>query len=78
MLSWAEWQQLGFDRLSVIADPKLEDGEDYRFSADSPVWTLGFKALPVEQMGPYPCRNRASWPIIQADGARERPLTSFG
>ena len=43
--SFAEWQRLGFDTNSLIADPLFHDPEngDYRLSPSSPALSLGFK-----------------------------------
>jgi parallel beta-helix repeat protein len=51
--SLAEWQKLGYDTRSVVADPLFEDPgkDDYRLKADSPAWKLGFERIPVEQIG---------------------------
>jgi hypothetical protein len=74
---WQSWQALGGDRQSVIADPKFiaPQKDDYRLAADSPAWALGFRPIPVEKIGPYASPDRASWPIVEAAGAREHPLT---
>jgi hypothetical protein len=37
---------------------------------------LGFQPIPVEKIGPYRDELRASWPIVEAEGAREKPLLS--
>ena len=73
---WQTWQTLGADRDSLVGDPLFVDAEhgDYRLRPESPAFRLGFKPLPLEQMGPYQSKERASWPIAQADGAREHPL----
>jgi hypothetical protein len=73
---WASWQALGMDRHSVIADPLFVDAakDDYRLSRKSPAFKLGFEAIPVDKIGPYKDKMRASWPIIEAEGAREKPL----
>ena len=70
---WAEWQKLGFDRESLVADPLFVDAEndDYRLRPDSPALELGFEPIPVEKIGPYESPDRASWPIVEAPGARE-------
>jgi len=62
---WGAWQKLGFDRHSVIADPKFRDAkrDDYRLKPDSPALKLGFKPLPLEQMGLYKSPDRATWPV---------------
>jgi hypothetical protein len=70
---WQSWQALG-DAHSVIADPKFlaPEKDDYRLALDSPAFALGFQAIPVEKIGPYASPDRASWPIVEAEGARER------
>jgi len=75
---WQSWQALGGDVHSVIADPKFvaPEKDDYRLAADSPAWAMGFKPIPVEKIGPYASPDRATWPIVEAEGARERPLTN--
>jgi hypothetical protein len=74
---WASWQALGGDRHSVIADPKFlaPEKDDYRLAPDSPAFALGFQPIPVEKIGPYASDDRASWPIVEAEGAREHPLS---
>lgn len=51
--TWAKWQELGFDENSRIADPRFVDAakDDYRLQPNSPAWGLGFKRIPVEQIG---------------------------
>jgi FtsP/CotA-like multicopper oxidase with cupredoxin domain len=73
---WQSWQALG-DQHSLIADPKFLNPEkdDYRLAPDSPAWSLGFQPIPVEKIGPYASPDRATWPIIEAEGAREHPLS---
>ena len=70
---WDAWQKLGFDRHSLVADPLFVAPEkgDYRLKPDSPALKLGFKPIPVEKIGPYQDPLRASWPIVEAPGARE-------
>ena len=73
---WQSWQALGADRDSAVADPLFVDAArgDYRLRPESPAFKLGFQTLPLEQIGPYQSKDRASWPIVQAEGAREHPL----
>ena len=74
---WASWQAAGMDRNSVVADPLFVDAAhgDWRLKPESPAFKLGFKPIPVEKIGPYADELRASWPIVQAEGAREKPLS---
>lgn len=73
---WTSWQTMG-DKHSVIADPKflVPEKDDYRLAPDSPAWALGFQPIPVEKIGPYQSADRATWPIVEAEGAREHPLS---
>ena len=73
---WQSWQALG-DQHSIIADPKFlaPEKDDYRLAPGLPAWSLGFQPIPVEKIGPYASPDRASWPIIEAEGAREHPLS---
>ena len=73
---WASWQAVGMDKNSVVADPLFVDAakDDWRLKADSPALKLGFKPIPVEKIGPYADELRASWPIVEAEGAREKPI----
>ncbi|MEA3208161.1 MAG: hypothetical protein QOE70_1218 [Chthoniobacter sp.] len=75
---WQSWQALGGDQNSIIADPKFlaPEKDDFRLAPDSPAWALGFQAIPVEKIGPYSSPDRATWPIIEAEGAREKPASS--
>lgn len=72
---WRSWQTMG-DKNSVIADPKFiaPEKDDFRLAPDSPAWALGFKPIPVEKIGPYQSADRATWPIVEAEGAREHPM----
>lgn len=75
---WGSWLEMGQDQGSIIADPLFEDAEneDYRLRDDSPAFKIGFQQIPVDKIGPYRDELRASWPIIEAEGAREKPLAS--
>ena len=72
---WASWQAMGFDKHSLVTDPQFVDPgkDDYRLKPTSPAWRLGFKPIPVEKIGPYRDDLRATWPILEAEGIRERP-----
>ena len=73
--TWADWQHQGFDAHSEVADPLFVDAahDDYHLKADSPATRLGFHPIPIDQIGPYRDPLRASWPIVEAEGAREKP-----
>jgi len=51
---FSAWLAAGFDTQSAVADPKFLDAanDDYRLAPDSPAFALGFKAIPVELIGP--------------------------
>ena len=74
MNEWETWQSLGLDRHSLIADPRFVNSaqDDYRLKADSPAIALGFKPIPTDVIGPYRDDLRATWPIHEAEGAREQ------
>lgn len=75
---WEAWQANGMDRHSLVADPQFENLEkdDFRLKPNSPALRLGFEPIPFEKMGPYADALRASWPIVEAEGAREKPIMS--
>jgi hypothetical protein len=77
---WDAWQAAGLDRHSVVAEPLFVDAahDDYRLQPESPAFALGFKAIPVEKIGPYADDLRASWPIVEARGAREQMTINWG
>ena len=72
---WRSWQALGPDRNSIIADPMFRNAklDDYRLDEESPALAMGFKPIPIEKIGPYKDPLRATWPIVEASGARENP-----
>ncbi|NUQ00669.1 MAG: right-handed parallel beta-helix repeat-containing protein [Armatimonadetes bacterium] len=72
---WESWQALGFDRNSLVADPLFVDAErdNYRLRPESPAFKLGFQPIPIDEIGPYRDELRATWPITEAEGAREKP-----
>ncbi len=73
---FSTWQKKGHDVHSVFADPLFVDPEhdDYRLREDSPALKMGFLPLPIDEMGPYESVDRATWPIVEASGARETPV----
>ncbi len=76
ILQYEEWLNLGLDARSVAAEPRFEAEESDRFAlrADSPALALGFEQLPFERMGLQRSDERASWPVVEAEGVREYPL----
>lgn len=54
-LSFAEWQRTGRDRDSRIADPQFVDAKnfDFRLKPTSPALAMGFRPIPIEQVGLY-------------------------
>jgi len=66
---WQAWQDEGWDRNSVIADPLFVDpaNDDYRLKPESPAFKLGFEPIPVEKIGCWRDPLRASWPIKEEE-----------
>lgn len=65
MSEWEAWQAAGMDRHSRVADPLFMNPthDDYRLRPDSPAFRLGFKPIPVEEIGCYKDALRATWPV---------------
>ncbi len=49
-----------------IGQGKQPRAADFALKADSPAWAIGFKKLPLGQMGLYQDDRRASWPVSHA------------
>ena len=67
-LTLDQWQDLGFDKHSVFADPEFVAPErgDYRLKPDSPALQLGFKSIDLSLVGllpDFPKRWLASDPV---------------
>jgi parallel beta-helix repeat protein len=64
-LHWEQWLEFGMEDGSVFADPRFMDVKDrqFRLKEDSPAWALGFREIPVDEIGCYESPDRASWPI---------------
>jgi hypothetical protein len=65
----------------IGTDPHLADAKrlDFRLRKDSPAWSLGFKPIPVKEIGLYKDPLRASWPVVHtADPAPAREATREG
>ncbi len=54
--TFAEWQALGMDTHSVVADPLLKDpeGEDFTIDENSPALALGFEPFALDDVGVLP------------------------
>jgi hypothetical protein len=64
--TFADWQQRGFDRNSVIADPLFVDPahDNYTLRPDSPAFQLGFEPIDISTVGLL--RDRCRCPIRPA------------
>jgi len=47
--------------------------DDYRLQPESPAFKLGFKPLPIDQMGLVQSPERASWPVVEPEVYRDPP-----
>ncbi len=52
--NFAQWQEAGYDRNSLVADPIFVNStaDDYRLKPESPALKLGFKPIPLDKIGP--------------------------
>jgi hypothetical protein len=60
LFTWQQWQAMGYDRFSMIADPKChcpKEG-DFTLAADSPALALGFRPIDTADLGPRPVPTR--------------------
>ena len=50
----------------INEDPKFvnEAAANFQLREDSPAWKQGFQRIPVEKIGVYPDKSRASWPVL--------------
>jgi hypothetical protein len=74
---WDGWRGRGQDQHSLVTDPFFVDAGNgnYQLRSNSPAFGLGFQQIPVDRIGPYRDPLRASWPITEAPGVRERPIS---
>jgi hypothetical protein len=63
--TWNEWQQHGFDRRSVLADPlfRAPQLDEYELLPESLALKLGFVPLAPEKAGCFADPARRTWPI---------------
>ena len=54
--TYEDWLNLGFDRHSIIADPRFVDParDNYNIQPDSPALKLGFKPIDLSDIGIRP------------------------
>ena len=52
--NFAQWQEAGYDRNSLVADPIFANptADDYQLKPESPALKLGFKPIPLDKIGP--------------------------
>jgi hypothetical protein len=53
-LSLSDWQALGHDAHSLVADPRCANlaARDFTLAPDSPLWTLGYLPVDLTEVGP--------------------------
>ncbi|MBI1248989.1 right-handed parallel beta-helix repeat-containing protein [bacterium] len=73
--SLAEWQKLGHEQGSIVADPKFADPQHFNFTLakDSPALKLGFKPFSTDDVGVYGLEtwrrkaSQASYPPVRSE-----------
>ena len=72
--TFAEWQQSGHDRHSIVANPRFVDAErfDFRLLPDSPALKLGFQPIDANKIGLV---GPAEWVALPAQV--QRPKMNF-
>ena len=53
-ITFEDWQKLGFDTHSIVADPLFKDAKNYDFtlSENSPAFKIGFTPIDISDVGP--------------------------
>jgi len=66
-LSFEDWQRMGQDAGSIVADPRFVDveGGNFALRADSPAKRIGFKPFRVPVIGPAPPDRRRSERMVR-------------
>ncbi len=56
IFDWEQWQKIGYDRFSIVDDPKCADiaSRDFTLADDSPAYSLGFTPIHTRDIGPRP------------------------
>ncbi|HVN95174.1 MAG TPA: right-handed parallel beta-helix repeat-containing protein [Syntrophorhabdaceae bacterium] len=62
---WSAWRDRGLDTNSKIANPLFADPDknDFSLLPESPALKMGFKPIPIGEIGPYNNTLRATWPV---------------
>jgi hypothetical protein len=76
--SWNEWQEQGFDRRSILADPlcRAPELDEYELLPGSLALKLGFVPLAPDEAGCFADPKRRTWPIDD-DVWREQHLRTI-
>jgi len=74
----ADWQGMGFDKRSVVTDPKFVDvaADNYNLQADSPAFALGFKRIDARRIGlihDHRGKDCTAWQKSWMDGETKSP-----
>ncbi len=67
----SEWQIFKDNFVSLDAKfarplPEVPRAEDFELAEDSPVWSMGFQKIPLNQIGLMKSDDRASWPVASS------------
>jgi len=67
-----EWRDLGYDKHSIYADPRFINPQegDFRLSASSPAFQIGFKDIDLSLTGLLP---DFPWRWLDANQALDKP-----
>lgn len=73
---WEDWQRLGFDRHSILADPKFTapEQDDYTLGPDSPAPGVGFEPIPLEKIGLVRDAYRRELPAVRYTKVPQAPM----
>ena len=70
---WRDWQAMGQDQGSLLADPKFVNAakHDYRLKPESVASQIGFKSIDLSEVGNYASPDRRTWPRPEVKVLRE-------